>query len=94
MENESKMKDPVLPLGRPTIGSAPGPGTTGSWRTSRPVFSVEQCTKCYQCWLNCPEGTIRVDAEGEYPYIDYVYCKGCGVCVHVCPADALKMEKE
>ncbi|MHA2203284.1 MAG: 4Fe-4S binding protein [Candidatus Hodarchaeales archaeon] len=26
--------------------------------------------------------------------MDYVYCKGCGVCVHVCPVDALKMEKE
>ncbi len=91
MTNENEMKDPVLPLGRPTIGSA---GNTGTWRSSKPVFIEEKCIKCYECWLNCPEGTIRVDADEEYPYVDYVYCKGCGICVHVCPKEALEMKPE
>ena len=91
MNDESDLKDPVLPLGRAIVGSA---GQTGAWRTSKPTFVEENCTKCYQCWISCPEGTIRVEAKDEYPEIDYVYCKGCGICVHVCPQDALRMVPE
>ncbi|MHA1973405.1 MAG: 4Fe-4S dicluster domain-containing protein [Candidatus Hodarchaeales archaeon] len=91
MQDDNNLKDPVLPLGRPTIGSA---GETGDWRTSKPVFIQENCIKCYQCWLACPEGTIIVDSHGDYPHVDYVYCKGCGICVKVCPKDALRMEPE
>ncbi|MHA1443773.1 MAG: 4Fe-4S binding protein, partial [Candidatus Hodarchaeales archaeon] len=56
MNDETELKGPVLPLGRPTVGSA---GETGDWRTIRPVFIEENCIKCYKCWLSCPEGTIR-----------------------------------
>jgi len=95
MKDETELKGPVLPLGRPTIGSA---GETGDWRTIKPVFTEENCIKCYKCWLSCPEGTIRVNSHGEYPYIDYIFCKGCGVCAHICPGKkgnkALKMVPE
>ncbi len=93
MSNDNKLKDPVLPIGRPIVGSA---GETGDWRTSKPVLTEEFCTKCYLCWVHCPEDTIRVDSNGDYPYVDYIYCKGCGICVHVCPkkGSALKMVSE
>ena len=67
MNDESDLKDPVLPLGRAIVGSA---GQTGTWRTSKPTFVEENCTKCYQCWVSCPEGTIRVEARDEYPEIE------------------------
>lgn len=91
MNDESSLKDPILPLGRPIIGSA---GETGNWRSKKPALNEEKCIKCYQCWISCPEGTVRVDGKDQYPYIDYIYCKGCGICVHVCPKDALSMEPE
>lgn len=91
MSDETELKDPVLPLGRPTVGSA---GKTGTWRTKKPVLIVEKCTKCLMCWISCPEGTIRFESKDDYPEIDYEYCKGCGICVHVCPKDALRMEPE
>jgi len=93
MSDENELKDPVLPLGRPIIGSA---GETGDWRTSKPLLTEDYCIKCYLCWVHCPEDTIRVDGPDEFPYVVYVYCKGCGICVHVCPkkGSALKMEPE
>ncbi len=83
------MKDPVLPLGKPTAGSA---GETGTWRDKRPVIDLELCNKCYQCWLACPEVSITKTDDG--PKIDYRYCKGCGICHHECPKDAITIEKE
>jgi len=92
MIDENNLEDPVFPLGKPVIGSA---GETGNWRTEKPVLAEDACTKCYFCWLHCPEDTIRVDGKGEFPYVDYQYCKGCGICVEVCPmAKALWMEPE
>jgi 2-oxoacid:acceptor oxidoreductase delta subunit (pyruvate/2-ketoisovalerate family) len=92
MTDEAEMKDPVLPVGRPTVGSA---GETGDWRTMKPVLYEEHCIKCYYCWIHCPEDTIRVETKGEFPYVDYLYCKGCGICVAVCPKEeAFKMEPE
>ena len=84
--NESVMKDPVFPLSYATDGSA---GTTGDWRTSTPKLDPEECSRCNRCWLSCPEAVISHDSEG-FPVIDYRYCKGCLVCVHECPKDAMK----
>ena len=66
---------------------------TGSWRTFRPEFLHEKCTKCGLCSLVCPEGCIGEDAEGQ-PVPDYDYCKGCGLCAEECPSQAIEMKKE
>jgi pyruvate ferredoxin oxidoreductase delta subunit len=66
---------------------------TGAWRTLRPVLDQEKCTKCGNCWLFCPEGTISTDEDGNY-VIDLEYCKGCGVCAKECNVDAMKMIPE
>jgi len=62
------------------------------WRTYRPVVNHDTCINCLRCYLVCPDGTIFKD-NGKIG-IDYDYCKGCGVCAHECPKDAIEMVKE
>ena len=52
---------------------------TGSWRQFRPVLHREQCTRCWLCFVWCPEAAIALDAD-DYPVVDYTVCKGCS-CV-------------
>ena len=64
---------------------------TGSWSLDRPVLT-DACTACALCALFCPEGAIARD-DGSVT-IDYLYCKGCGICEVVCPVrDAIRMEE-
>jgi pyruvate ferredoxin oxidoreductase gamma subunit/2-oxoisovalerate ferredoxin oxidoreductase gamma subunit len=55
---------------------------TGSWSVERPVLT-EACTACALCALFCPEGAIS-RSDGAMT-VDYLYCKGCGICEVVCP---------
>lgn len=62
---------------------------TGGWRAFRPVFGEAACIHCFQCWLFCPDSSIRVDAEHEKMVgFDLDHCKGCGICAAVCPVNA------
>ncbi|HXH98408.1 MAG TPA: 2-oxoacid:acceptor oxidoreductase family protein [Gaiellaceae bacterium] len=64
---------------------------TGTWSLDRPVLT-DACTACALCALFCPEGAIS-RGDGELA-IDYLYCKGCGICEVVCPVrNAIAMEE-
>ncbi len=64
---------------------------TGSWSLDRPVLT-DQCTACALCALFCPEGAIA-RTNGSVA-VDYLYCKGCGICEVVCPVrNAIRMEE-
>jgi pyruvate ferredoxin oxidoreductase gamma subunit len=64
---------------------------TGSWSVERPVLT-DACTACAVCALFCPEGAIR--REDGTMVVDYLYCKGCGICESVCPVrNAVWMEE-
>jgi pyruvate ferredoxin oxidoreductase gamma subunit len=66
---------------------------TGLWRTLRPVLDEDRCNRCWWiCSSLCPDGAIRVD--GGRPVIDYDHCKGCMVCVAVCPPHAITAQTE
>ncbi len=68
---------------------------TGTWRTWRPVWQKEHCVHCLTCWVLCPDGAFELQdgrtAAGkdrkEIRGIDYVHCKGCGLCVRECPVN-------
>jgi pyruvate ferredoxin oxidoreductase gamma subunit len=67
---------------------------TGTWRTLRPVIDLEHCNRCsWICSTLCPDSAIRVDAE-RTPRIDLDHCKGCLVCVAVCPPHAIRAVAE
>ena len=64
---------------------------TGTWSIDRPLLT-DECTACALCALFCPEGAIARN-DGSM-VIDYLYCKGCGICEVVCPVrNAITMEE-
>jgi pyruvate ferredoxin oxidoreductase gamma subunit len=73
-------------IGAPTILAEPNTRArrTGNWRVFRPVIELGRCTRCWICFVWCPEGAIRLEAD-DTPRIDYEVCKGCLVCVEECP---------
>ncbi len=66
---------------------------TGEWRTERPVINRDLCTDCLTCWIHCPDSSIIVE-NGEFKDFDLDHCKGCGICMSVCPKKAIRMEPE
>jgi pyruvate ferredoxin oxidoreductase gamma subunit len=78
---------PVFPVSTTTTLA----NHTGSWSEERPVLA-DACTACALCALFCPEGAVA--RQGGAMVIDYLYCKGCGICEVVCPVrDAIHMEE-
>ncbi|MEW6027260.1 MAG: NAD(P)-binding protein [Planctomycetota bacterium] len=55
-------------------------------------FSCGVCNKCDNCFVFCPDMSVK-KKNGRYEY-DYEYCKGCGVCVLECPRNAIKLVEE
>ncbi len=91
-ENELTCKD-IEPGAVITEPGSACQDKTGDWRTKRPVFDKEKCSKCGMCFLFCPEGCIKQTEEG-YFMPDLEYCKGCGICAEECPRKAILMEEE
>ena len=62
---------------------------TGLWRSMRPVIDYERCHRCtWICGTFCPDNAISVRPDG-YPEVDYDHCKGCLICVAVCPSHVI-----
>ena len=58
---------------------------------ARRCLNCGSCTECGNCYIFCPENSIKSDPDG-YGYIaDMDYCKGCGICVNECPRGAMTM---
>jgi len=55
---------------------------------------IEQnyCSRCGECVDACRFSAINEKSDGEF-IIDPISCEGCGVCYHVCPVEAVEMEK-
>jgi len=67
---------------------------TGTWRTHMPVIDYERCNRCsWICSTFCPDSAIKVAAD-HTPRIDLDHCKGCLVCVAVCPPHAIRAVPE
>jgi len=95
MTNSKKDYQKILgSVQKPVIGEA---GKTGSWSSKKPVIDLKNCVpvksgkpSCFNCWLYCPEAVISRKIP---PEIDTDYCKGCGICMEVCPTKAISMEE-
>jgi len=67
---------------------------TGGWRTEgRPEADLSRCVNCLLCWLYCPDTAVRLDGTA-FAGFDYDVCKGCRICVEMCPTGAIAMAPE
>ena len=90
MISEVKLKNfglKGIPIGQAGVGVP----NRGSWRVFKPVIDYDKCIKCLLCWLHCPDSAYSIDNKG-YPREDFYVCKGCLVCVKVCPVKCIKGE--
>ncbi len=64
------------------------------------IWNQEKCTGCATCAKTCPQGAIEIvvsvkPVESKYVVekyqVDTGYCIQCGLCVEVCPFEALYM---
>ena len=83
-----------LPVGGIVVRDDAPRGVTGGWRTAgRPVADMTGCVNCLLCWLYCPDSAVIV-VDGVFEGFDYDVCKGCEICVEMCPPQAIAMEAE
>ncbi len=74
------------------------PVDPASVRMGKAVMDVERCyvaqgQPCDYCLVRCPLGERAIHAAaGRVPVIDPAGCAGCGVCVYLCPGDALSID--
>ena len=54
-------------------------------------FYCGSCVRCDLCFLLCPDLSIRKEGDGGYG-VNTDYCKGCGICVDVCPRQVIEIE--
>ena len=56
------------------------------------VVEQEQCVLCRKCISHCYFDAIAIkDGRLEINPLD---CEGCGLCTHICPTNALRMETQ
>lgn len=60
--------------------------SVADWRLIKPVFNKDYCIDCQFCWVYCPDVSI-VSRDQKLVGIDMDHCKGCGICVEVCPTN-------
>ncbi len=60
--------------------------SVADWRVFKPVFNRDTCIDCQNCWVFCPDTAI-ISRDKKMVGIDYDHCKGCGICVEVCPTN-------
>ena len=58
----------------------------------RMIFDLDKCTGCKLCvGFGCP--AITFNEKDRKAGLDPILCIGCGMCVQVCPLDAIKVEE-
>ncbi len=60
--------------------------SVGDWRVEKPVFNRDLCIDCQFCWVFCPDLAI-LSRDKKMIGVLYDPCKGCGICVEVCPTN-------
>ena len=56
--------------------------------SGKPEVLPDLCISCAACIKNCAHDAISFVEKKAY--IDHVKCAGCGRCIGICPADAIK----
>jgi len=76
----------TLPEDRPYSQSNSFTASVADWRIEKPLFNKDYCIDCQFCWVYCPDMSI-ISRDKKMVGIDFDHCKGCGICVEVCPTN-------
>ena len=60
--------------------------SVADWRIIKPVYNKDYCIDCQFCWIYCPDVSI-ISRDKKMIGVDMDHCKGCGICVEVCPTN-------
>jgi len=60
--------------------------SVADWRIEKPIFNKDYCIDCQFCWIYCPDISI-ISRDKKMIGVDMDHCKGCGICVEVCPTN-------
>ena len=60
--------------------------SVADWRVIKPIYNRDICIDCQNCWVFCPDTSI-ISRDKKMIGIDFDHCKGCGICVEVCPTN-------
>lgn len=60
--------------------------SVADWRIEKPIFNKDYCIDCQFCWIYCPDISI-ISRDKKLIGVDMDHCKGCGICVEVCPTN-------
>ena len=60
--------------------------SVADWRLIKPIFNKDYCIDCQFCWVYCPDASI-ISRDKILIGVDMDHCKGCGICVEVCPTN-------
>ncbi len=57
------------------------------------TIRADECIACDQCIEKCRFDAIGYPANGsDTPRINPIFCEGCGVCVRICPVEAISLD--
>ncbi len=76
----------TLPEDRAYSQSSSFTASVADWRIEKPLFNKDYCIDCQFCWVYCPDMSI-IARDKKMVGIDFDHCKGCGICVEVCPTN-------
>lgn len=58
------------------------------------VIECYQEIPCNPCTTVCPQGAISKEGLTSLPELNEDLCSGCGLCVAVCPGQAIYLQKD
>jgi len=61
-------------------------------RGTVPVVDSGKCAFCYSCYRACPHAALEPDIEAGAMVCVENACQACGVCVAICPGEAIVLD--
>ncbi|MGI6114237.1 MAG: hydrogenase iron-sulfur subunit [Mahellales bacterium] len=64
---------------------------TGQPNEKYVLIDADKCAFCYNCYRACPHSAMAPDRDNPVMKNLNEACFGCGLCVSICPADAIRL---
>ena len=58
-----------------------------------PEIDANKCAFCYTCYRACPHAALAPDMENSAMKTVEIACQACGICIAVCPGEAIRKQE-